>query len=188
MKKVIILFMACMLLFTSSSFADNSSNDDSSDSTVTKSDEQKEARFIKIHEDESFVYLLDKKDSGWIRRPYSAGEYIIDAWIKMIPYSYSASVNYNSSEIYDKYYLEHYLIDPANKKIQFLCELEVSGRPDNNIRQRPYYVGNWEGLVPGSVEDSIYHSVVKIMGTKKGSSGIKGKLGDFIEDVFRISI
>ena len=89
----------------------------------------------------------------------------------------------------EKYYLEHYYIRPSTQQIQFLCELEVSGRPDNDISQRKYNVKNWEYLVPESVEDNIYQAVVKKMGNKPGSKGnLLESAGDFIEDVFRIAI
>ena len=61
-----------------------------------------------------------------------------------------------------KYYLEHYYINPETRQIQFLCELEISnGRPDNNVIQRAYKPRNWENLIPGSIEDSVYHHALR---------------------------
>lgn len=145
---------------------------------------KKETRFEKIGEDISFIYLLDKKDSGWVRRPFTANQYVISAWVKMLPYEYvSNEVLYNPTEE-RTYYLVHYLIDPSSRKIQFLCEVEVTGRPENNIKQRKYNPNDWEDLVPESVEDTIYHAVVKKYGKSKGSNS----LTDIIEDVFHIAI
>ena len=61
-----------------------------------------------------------------------------------------------------KYFLSHYYIRPKTRQIQFLSELEVTGRPDNAITERPYSSLHWENLVPGSIEDDIYHGVFTI--------------------------
>ncbi len=193
MKKKIVILLTFIVMLCSFSvvFANDSGNGDpksaQANSEEQDNQEDKELRFIKFAEDESFVYLLDRKDSGWIRKPYTADTYVIDAWIKMIPYKFDATDAYIASDEYDNYYLEHYLIDPANKRIQFLCEIEVSGRPENNIKQRKYAPNGWEGLVPESVEDTIYHGVVKEYGKKKGDGTIK-QFTDMLEDVFHISI
>ena len=92
---------------------------------------------------------------------------MIDVWVKLKPNGDSAEADDQKG----KYYLEHYYIYPKNKQIQFLCELEVTGRPSNAIKERPYSSQNWENLVPGSVEDDIYHAVVKRV---KNSSSIGG--------------
>ena len=92
---------------------------------------------------------------------------MIDVWVKLKPNSFSDDEDAKAG----KYYLEHYYLNPKSKQIQFLCELEVTGRPSNAIKERPYSSQNWENLVPGSVEDDIYHAVVK---KAKSSSSIGG--------------
>ena len=92
---------------------------------------------------------------------------MIDVWVKLKPNSFSDEEDAKAG----KYYLEHYYLNPKSKQIQFLCELEVTGRPSNAIKERPYSSQNWENLVPGSVEDDIYHAVVK---KAKSSSSIGG--------------
>ena len=141
---------------------------------------------MQILTDDNFTYYLDTESMHYVPVPHSGTEKILDVWVRLVendqngdaekPYSYP-----------QKYYLEHYYIRPGQRQVQFLCELEVTGRPDNNIKQRKYDAANWENLVPGSIEDSIYQAVVKIMG-KKHSGGTGADLGNMLEDVFRISV
>ena len=138
---------------------------------------------------------MDKKSAKWIACPDKNDEYIIDVWVKLERIeeanakSLAERMNDSQYTYQEKYYLEHYYIRPSTQQIQFLCELEVSGRPDNDISQRKYNVKNWEYLVPESVEDNIYQAVVKKMGKKPGSNGnLLKSAGDFLEDVFRIAI
>ena len=88
------------------------------------------------------------------------------------------------------YYLEHYYIRPDKEQIQFLSELEVTGRPSNAITERPYNESNWEKLVPGSIEDEIYRAVVKNVKDipKKNDAGEKSSVRDAIEEYLRISL
>lgn len=155
---------------------------------------EKQDRYKKLFQDSSFSYYMDMKNAKWVLFADGKREYIIDVWVKLVRNDQSSESAYQE-KVYEEsmgnYYLEHYYIRPASQQIQFLCELEVSGRPDNDIKQRPYSSANWEELVPGSVEDSIYHTVVPIMNKVSKTSG-KNKLlsdiGDGIEDIFRISL
>ncbi len=156
-----------------------------------KSDEKD--RFEWIFTDGSYEYYMDRKNTKWVRVPYSASEYMIDVWIRLVSMSDDAIVEEydNNGRIigrYRKYYLEHYYVRPQTQQIQFLCELEVTGRPQNTISEREYSVRNWENLIPGSIEDEVYHAVVKRMG-KKGSSS-KGRMGvfDMLDEYGRIAL
>ena len=86
-------------------------------------------RYVKIFQDNSYSYLMDMQTARWINCPHTGSEQIIDVWIKLVgngsgdsasePYSYPS-----------KYYLEHYYIRPDKQQIQFMSELEVTGRPN----------------------------------------------------------
>lgn len=134
-------------------------------STFTKVNKEKE-RFQELLRDESFIYYMDTQSIRYIPIP-NRQEKMIDVWVKLKPNSFSDDGDAKAG----KYYLEHYYLNPKSKQIQFLCELEVTGRPSNAIKERPYSSQNWENLVPGSVEDDIYHAVVK---KAKSSSSIGG--------------
>lgn len=147
------------------------------------------SRFMKILFDSTYTYYMDTENVRWIICPHTNNEQVVDVWIKMVPDSdaLDAGKNYTYPA---KYYLEHYYIRPSAQQIQFLCELEVTGRPDNNIQERPYSAGNWENLVPGSVEDSIYHAVLANIKNlpavpKKDTSGT---LSDMVDEYLRISL
>lgn len=140
----------------------------------TKNGLEKE-RFQELLRDGSFVYYMDTKSVRYVPIP-NRQEKMIDVWVKLKPNSFSDE-GYSSS---GKYYLEHYYINPKERKIQFLCELEVTGRPSNAIKERPYSSQNWENLVPGSVEDDIYHAVVKQV---KSSSGLGGSMAPSASDI-----
>lgn len=151
-------------------------------------------RYKKLFKDNSFSYYMDMKNAKWVLFADGKREYIIDVWVKLVRNDQAGDSAYQEEgyeEPVGSYYLEHYYIRPAAQQIQFLCELEVAGRPDNDINQRPYSSANWEELVPESVEDNIYHTVVPIMNKVSKSSG-KNKLlsdiGDGMEDIFRISL
>ena len=131
-----------------------------------KTEKNKEDRFQEIFRDDSFIYYMDMRSARNVPIP-NRQERMIDVWVKLKPNSFSDEEDAKAG----KYYLEHYYINPKNKQIQFLCELEVTGRPSNAIKERPYSSQNWENLVPGSVEDDIYHAVVK---KAKSSSSIGG--------------
>lgn len=138
--------------------------------------EDKKERFQEIFRDHSFIYYMDTKSARYIPMP-NRQEKMLDVWIKLIPYGVSAE---DQDEKTGKYYLEHYYINPKTQQIQFLCELEVTGRPSNAIKERPYSSQNWENLIPGSVEDDIYHSVVKKV---KSSSSVGGSMSPSIKDM-----
>ena len=137
------------------------------DAVKTKNKKSKEKdRFQEIFRDESFIYYMDTRSVRNVPIP-NRQDRMIDVWVKLKPNSFSDEEDAKAG----KYYLEHYYLNPKSKQIQFLCELEVTGRPSNAIKERPYSSQNWENLVPGSVEDDIYHAVVK---KAKSSSSIGG--------------
>lgn len=139
---------------------------ESTDAVKTKNKKSKEKdRFQEIFRDESFIYYMDMRSVRNVPIP-NRQDRMIDVWVKLKPNSFS-----DGDAKAGKYYLEHYYLNPKSKQIQFLCELEVTGRPSNAIKERPYSSQNWENLVPGSVEDDIYHAVVK---KAKSSSGVGG--------------
>ena len=145
-------------------------------------------RYVKIFQNNSYTYLMDMQTARWISCPHSGGEKIIDVWIKLVgdgsmgnatePYSYPS-----------KYFLEHYYIRPDKQQIQFLSELEVTGRPNNAITERSYNAANWENLVPGSVEEEIYHAVVSNADQLvKQNENAKTEGRDVLEELLRISL
>lgn len=190
MKKIANILLVCMLLLTGCTAEAATVN--GTGGTEAKQEAPK-SRYVKLFSDNSFNYYMDKDSAKWIRCPNTSDKYIIDVWIKMEQIDDKSITVKTETAQYSypaKYYLEHYYINPDTAQIQFLCELEVTGRPDNDITQRKYDVHAWEDLIPDSVEDNIYQSVVKIMGKKyKGDNkGIFAGAGNMLEDVFRISI
>ena len=193
-------------------------NETSEKMSKSKTDQLKGKRFVKVAIDsEGRNYYLDKQSVSWKRLPYSASEYILDCWVHIIerntddsdlPEYLSDYVNddvYGELEIaeerkislnevdvdilkHKKYFLQHYYIRPKTKQIQFLCELEVVGNPQNTISEREYNYKNWENLIPGSVESMIYQMTMKTVG-KSGSSD-KGHMSvaDMFDEYLRISI
>ena len=178
---------------------------------------KQKARFVKLLSDDTYDYYLDRKAVRWINMPYSTSEYMADVWIRMLqksPNNYddmpSDLYDYvqetddeitNAAEkgiIYDevdvkvlrtkKYFLEHYYIRPKTQQIQFLCELEVIGRPQNAISERAYDYKNWESLIPGSVESSIYYSVLSDIGTGKASKRGHMTFVDMLDEYARIAL
>ncbi len=191
------------------------------DKTSKKSAKQKikveKARFVKIAVDDAYIYYLDRQSIVWKRIPYSASEYMVDFWVRMIElnpdmsdvpedlYDYINDANSGEIEVaqeqniqYDpvdvdvlqhkKYFLEHYYVRPKTKQIQFLCELEVIGRPQNTISERDYEYKNWENLVPSSIESLIYKAVMKEAG--KNGNADNGRMSgtDMLEEYLRISL
>ena len=156
-------------------------------SEVEKADREKKEkeRFVKLLNDNGFEYTLDTKNAHWIPMPHSGNEYIADVWVRLVQTEKDKEYSYPQ-----KYYLEHYYIRPKTQQIQFLCELEVTGRPENAIQERPYKNSNWENLVPGSIEDEIYHKVLQTM--KKNHIGGNSSNGmsvrDAVEEYLRISL
>lgn len=157
---------------------------------AAKKEAKKKARFQKLLTAEGYDYYLDKETMRWISMPHST-ERIVDVWIRLVPENTDPA-----PAMGQKYYLEHYYIRPLKKQIQFLADLEVIGRPSNNIQQKPYHMKNWEELIPGSVEYEIYQGVVaKTKGNifdkykiGKTPSGASMSLKDMLEEYLHISI
>lgn len=173
---------------------------------------QLKKRFVKLAVDETYVYYLDRTSVQWRKMPYSSSEYIADFWVRMIARepqndedSYGADDD--SLEILSarekgyryrpedeevlrrqSYVLEHYYLRPKTQQIQFLCELEVFGRPQNTINEREYDYRNWENLVPGSVESVIYTSVIKLIDTSKADAKGHMTFSDMLDEYLRISL
>jgi hypothetical protein len=150
-------------------------------------------RYLKIIKDESgFTYYLDTRTARWRYLPYSANEKIIDVWVKLVQDDAGESASAEDYSYPQTYFLEHYYIRPDRQQIQFLCELEVTGRPQNAIKERDYSPANWEGLVPGSVEDEIYRATVEYLKkSKKFGMTRHGKnltARDALEEFLRISL
>ena len=164
-------------------------------------------RFVEILQADGFTYYMDSRDVRWIPMPHSAGEQIIDVWIKLVqneaPGASSAAgqsaaasgtpsaAGQDATAAQQRtYYLEHYYMRPDKQQIQFLCELEVTGRPDNAVSERAYNPQNWENLVPGSLEDDLYHAVVTRMGKKKLSkkSDAPRSVHDMLDEYLHIAI
>lgn len=196
MSKVLSIMVICLLMVAGSATAEARNNTASYNRLADKFNhaqpayEQEEEnnqiadRYVKLMADDSFIYYMDKKSARWILCPNSRDEYIVDVWIRLEPIADGADTKYSYPA---KYYLEHYYLRPDKEQVQFLCELEVTGRPDNNVNQRSYDSHNWESLVPESIEDVIYQNVVKKM-KKRNADFWNIPVGDIMEDWFRISI
>ncbi|MBD3878641.1 MAG: hypothetical protein SR1Q5_03015 [Quinella sp. 1Q5] len=172
-------------------------------------------RFIKIAADDTYTYYLDKQSVQWKKMPYMASEYMADVWIRMVEHNpaplnddmaYYGRENFNAEVAlareqgyqyspedlqvlsHQAYVLEHYYLRPKTNQIQFLCELEVFGRPQNTINERAYDYKNWENLVPGSVESVIYAATLKTIG--KGKSSERGHMTfiDMLDEYARIAL
>ena len=115
--------------------------------------------------------------------PYSSLESIIDIWVRLEDISEDAEYSYPQ-----KYYMEHFYLRPEKQQIQFLSELEVTGKPQNAIKERQYRYENWENLVPGSTEEEIYYAVVEHMKELEKSGAVKKRKSDydFWDDTLRI--
>ena len=142
-------------------------------------------RFLPIIRDENFVYYLDRESVRWVRVPYAASEYMIDAWIRLVDKKDAWNFAPTATRNPEKYYIEHYYIRPKKRQIQFLCELEVMGKPQNTISEREYSAKNWESLIPGSIESDIYYAVLKE--TKDHSDG-NMTLADMLDEYLRIGL
>ena len=196
MSKVFSIMLICLLMVAGSAAAGERNNTASYNRLADKFNHAQPAyeqdeennqiadRYVKLMADDSFVYYMDKKSAKWILCPNSRDEYIVDVWIRLEPIADGADTKYSYPA---KYYLEHYYLRPDKEQVQFLCELEVTGRPDNNVNQRSYDSHNWESLVPESIEDVIYQNVVKKM-KKRNADFWNIPVGDIMEDWFRISI
>ena len=189
----------------------------SAQNNYSKNTSLKGRRFIKVAKDDEYTYYLDKQTVSWKRLPYSASEYMLDCWVRMIENVPDTSdipnylsdyvsngengeievarerkVSLNQADIdvlkHKKFFLQHYYMRPKTKQIQFLCELEIVGHPQNTVSEREYDYKNWENLIPGSVESVIYQMTMKSV-SKKGSSD-KGRMSfaDMMDEYLRISI
>lgn len=160
-------------------------------------DVKKVQRYVKILSDESgFVYYLDTQNIRWTHPPYAINERIVDVWVKLAQED-DTQYGLEEDEAYSypkTYFMEHYYLRPDRQQIQFLSELEVTGRPQNAIKERPYSSNNWENLVPGSIEDEIYHAAMKYIKKQKGKSlkmtrhGENITVRDAVEEYLRISL
>lgn len=147
-------------------------------------DSKTKERYVLLMNDNGFAYYLDTQSAKWKKIPYSESEDILDVWIRLVKTDTSGEYSYPQ-----KYYLEHYYLRPKKKQVQFLSELEVTGRPNNAIRERSYSVRNWENLVPGSLEDEIYNGVLNHMKRDPFRDWFKHKsFRDEVEDKLRISL
>ena len=172
MSKVFSIMLICLLMVAGSATAGERNNTSSYNRLADKFNNAQPA------------CDQEEESKQWILCPNSRDEYIVDVWIRLEPIEDGADTKYSYPA---KYYLEHYYLRPDKEQIQFLCELEVTGRPDNNVNQRSYDLHNWESLVPESVEDGIYRAVLKKMKSKTGGL-VNGPGGNIMEDWFRISI
>lgn len=158
------------------------SRDDADNSEMYQ---EEEPRFIEILRDDSFIYYMDRKTAHFKKIPHMAKEKMIDVWIKLEPLEY-AEGDYTYPA---KFFLEHYLIRPKRQQIQFLAELEVTGRPSNETKNLKYDGRRWEELIPGSIEDSIYHAVMLHKADIHDESTSDGtSIRDYIEDTLNISL
>lgn len=176
------------------------------------------ARFVKLTMDDNYTYYLDRESVKWVRVPYTSSEYMADVWIRMIErfpeddpdsalrdYEYfnpdeigevitanERGVRYNPTDLEvlrrKEYFMEHYYLRPKTKQIQFLCELEVVGHPQNNAEGREYSYKNWEDLIPGSVESMLYKAILKEIGTSMADADGHQTFADYFEEYTRISI
>jgi len=168
------------------------------DDQADKRKQKEQERYAYLLTDSGYDYFLDGRATRWIPLPYRDDEYIIDAWIKLVPTESPEDAASSGDYSYpQKYYLAHYYIRPKTQQVQFLSELEVSGgRPDNTVRGRGYMPKNWEDLTPGSIEDEIYRgTLTSIKKHRDKWSRIFGdhytgprRLRDFVEEYLRISI
>ena len=149
-------------------------------------DKSKFPRYVMLFRDDSFIYWLDTEALRWREMPYSAFEDMVDCWVKMEDISEDKEYTYP-----EKYYMEHLYLRPKKQQIMFLSELEVTGKPDNNIKERRYKPEFWEELVPGSVEQEIYKGTLAVLKVleKKGvvRESEKKEKYNFFEDTLGIA-
>ena len=175
-------------------------------------------RFVKVAIDDEYTYYLDKQSVEWKRLPYSASEYMLDFWVRLVEHTPDHSnfpdylsdyingggkngeikiarergVSLNQADInvlkHRKFFLQHYYIRPKTKQIQFLCELEVVGHPQNTVSEREYSYKNWENLIPGSIESTIYKMTMKSVSKRGSSDRSRMSFADMMDEYLRISI
>ena len=162
------------------------------DKSATKKRDRR-SRYKTLFVDNGFTYYMDVQNTRWVKRPYNTEEYMIDAWVRLVENTTGEPVAEDGKIRPAKYFLEHYYISPERRQVMFLSELEVTGRPDNAVKERAYDPKNWEQLVPGSIEDELYAAITARMKSAPGQrggilSGTSGmSLRDMIEEYARIS-
>ena len=154
---------------------------------------ERDSRYKTLFTDNNFTYYLDEKNTRRIPRPYQSSAYIIDTWVRLVENTTGEQVAEDGKIRPAKYFIEHYYISPAKHEIMFISELEVTGRPENAVKERAYDPRHWEKLVPGSIEDALYEAITEEMPSPPGQrggifSGTSGmSLRDMIEEYGRIS-
>ena len=147
----------------------------------------KKARYKALLTDNGFTYYLDSKNSRWVPRPNSGSERMIEAWVRLVENTEGNTAEGGTDARPSKYFLEHYYISPQRREIMFISELEVTGRPENAVKERAYDPKNWEQLVPGSIEDEIYTAVTARMSGAPGAKTGGMSVRDMVEEYARIS-
>ena len=147
----------------------------------------RKSRYKTLFVDNGFTYYLDMQNTRWVLRPYNSSEYMIDAWVRLVENTTGEPVGEDGKIRPAKYFLEHYYISPQRHEIMFISELEVTGRPDNAVKERAYDPKNWEQLVPGSIEDALYEAITARMKGAPGSGTGGMSVRDMIEEYARIS-
>ncbi len=148
-------------------------------------------KYKRIYADASYVYYMDRQNTKWVAMPYR-NQKMLDVWVRLVPVAEAEDCEIVESQGMEypfkgHYFLEHYYMKLHPEQIQFLCELEVTGRPNNDVHTGRYNPAGWEDLVPGSIEDRIFHRVMKhYKDTVQKAKDTK--FTDFMEDVFRISL
>ena len=130
---------------------------------------------------------MDATNTRWVPRPYNSSEYMIDAWVRLVENTTGEPLVEDGKIRPAKYFLEHYYISPQRREIMFISQLEVTGRPENAVKERPYDPRNWEQLVPGSIEDAIFEAVTKRMSSAPGAKTGGMSVRDMVEEYARIS-
>lgn len=160
---------------------------------IDQASEADQKRFVLIAKDSRFFYYLDRRSARWIFEPNSNRK-IMDVWIQLIDANKvnAPAEKYSNVSPDQSYLLDHYYIRPELRQIQFLCELDVVGQPSNNVTQNLYSVKNWEDIIPGSVEETIFNAVMatkeNLVGIDTKSSGMDVQARDFLDRVFNVSL
>ena len=124
--------------------------------------------------------------------PADLADYVNDTNTDEIALAKAKGYQYTPDDIkvlqHKKYFLERYFLRPKKDQIQFICELEVVGHPQNTASQRKYDYSNWEELIPGSIESILYYSIIQVIGKSKASERGHMTFADMFEEYGRISI
>lgn len=143
-------------------------------------------RYIMLFKDDDYIYWLDAEALRWLEMPYSVSEDMVDCWVKIEDVSEDKEYSYP-----EKYYMEHLYLRPAKRQVMFLSELEVTGRPENNIKERTYRPDFWEELVPNSVEQEIYKGTLEVLKLLEKKHKVKPRSNkekyNFFEDTLGIA-